>query len=147
MSDSKYDETNKGTLWNNKGKYQIFRQGEINVNGDKQNFIISQTDINGAKKYPLYAHIGWVNPNTKKSSEKSPDILGNFDYNTFKFKLAGWTQFKKDATEEEKKYKNNSFLSVKVQFEEEQPDKGFNEIKRNIDENKSDKDIEDDIPF
>ena len=87
MSDSKYDETNKGTLLNNKGKYQIFRQGEINVNGDKQNFIISQTDINGKKSYPLYAHIGWINPNTKKSSEKSPDILGSFDYNTFKFKL------------------------------------------------------------
>jgi len=34
MSDFKYDETNKGTLWNNKGKYQIFRQGSINVNGE-----------------------------------------------------------------------------------------------------------------
>tara|TARA_R100000742_G_C4273664_1_gene93303 strand:- start:327 stop:764 length:438 start_codon:yes stop_codon:yes gene_type:complete len=145
MSDFKYDETNKGTLWNNKGKYQIFRQGSINVNGEKQNFIISQTDINGKKSYPIYAQVGWINPNTKKTSEKSPDILGNFEHNTFKFKLAGWSQFKKDATEEEKQDKNNSFLSIKVEFDKEQQEKVVNQEKEKVEN--FDSELNDDVPF
>ena len=75
--------------------------------------------------------------NTNKSKETSPDVLGNFDYNTFKFMFAGWKQVKKYDDNTEKKY-----LSVSVQFDKEQPEKGLNEFEKT-----EDKELDDDIPF
>ena len=128
-----YDETNKGALWNTQVQ-KIFKQGNININGDSKHCIISlRKNKDGKDVYELYSKMGFININTNKSKETSPDVLGNFDYNTFKFMFSGWKQ-EKDG---------NKYLSVKVQFDKEQTEKGLSEFEKKTE----DKELDDDIPF
>ena len=129
---------NKGALFNTLDT-RIFKGGDININGDKQKFLIAESKTQEGKKvYPLYHQVGWVNINTKKNEENQPDILGNFDYNTFAFKLAGW---KKESQ------KGTKYLSVAIQFDKKESEKndGFNETEKKIEENKSE--FDDEVPF
>ena len=104
------DRLNKGSLYGTEQK--ILRQGSINVNGGDESFIITErVNKEGKKIRELYCHVGYINPNTKKREGKQdPDYLGNFKFNTFDFKMAGWKS--KDRNEKE-------YVSVKVQFSEE----------------------------
>ena len=130
---TEYDTLNKGAMWSTQAQ-KIFKQGKIDINGDSKHCIISvRKNKDGKDVYELYSHMGFVNINTNKSKETSPDVLGNFDYNTFKFMFSGWKQ-EKDG---------NKYLSVKVQFDKEQPEKGLSEFEKKTE----DKELDDDIPF
>ena len=76
----------------------------------------------------------------KKTEEKQPDVYGHFDFNTFRFKVAGWKRQSEKGT---------NYLSVAVQFDKEESMKNddFNETKEKIDKNISDKELDDEIPF
>lgn len=133
-------ELNKGALFNTTDT-RIFKGGDINVNGDKQKFLIAESKTQDGKTiYPLYQQVGWININTKKTEEKQPDVLGNFNYNTFAFKVAGWKR---------ESQKGTKYLSVAVQFDKEESAKndGFNETKKKIDNNLTEKDLNDEVPF
>tara|TARA_R100000544_G_C2179205_1_gene36041 strand:- start:115 stop:519 length:405 start_codon:yes stop_codon:yes gene_type:complete len=133
---TKNNQPNKGALFENE-ELKIFKQGQININGDDKDCIVTMRKRkDGKDAYEIYSKMGFININTNKSKETSPDVLGNFDYNTFKFMFAGWKQVKKYDDNTEKKY-----LSVSVQFDKEQPEKGLNEFE------KTDKELDDDIPF
>ena len=105
------DRLNKGRLYGTEQK--ILRQGSVNVNGGDESFIITErVGKEGKLIRELYCKVGFINPNTKKREGKQdPDYLGNFKFNTFDFKMAGWKS--KDRNEKE-------YVSVKVQFNEEQ---------------------------
>jgi hypothetical protein len=108
--------------------------------------MVSQyTNKEGKTKFPLYLNVGYLNINTKKEEgSKQPDVYGSFDYNTFKFKIAGWKQEK-----QREDGSTNKYLSVAVQFDKEESEKneGFNETKKKIDDNHSEKELDDEIPF
>lgn len=141
MEDNKL---NKGALFNSTDK--IFKSGKVNVNGDDQQFMVSQyTNKEGKTKFPLYLNVGYLNINTKKEEgSKQPDVYGSFDYNTFKFKIAGWKQEK-----QREDGSTNKYLSVAVQFDKEESEKneGFNETEKKIKENLTEKDLDDEVPF
>jgi len=133
---------NRGVLFTDK-ESRIFKSGNINVNGDKKYFLVSeQKGKDGKSSYPLYLQVGWLNINTKKTEDKQPDVLGNFEYNTFDFKVAGWKQEKQrdDGS-------INKYLSVSVQFDKKESEKndGFNETEKKIEENITE--FDDEVPF
>mgnify|MGYP001296474466 CR=1 FL=1 len=132
--------TNKGALFTTKDQ-RIFKGGRINVNGTDHHFLVSERKSKEGKSvYELYSKAGYININTNKNKETSPDILGNFDYNTYKFDLAGW---KKESQS------GSKYISIAVKFNEEESAKndGFNEIKEKIDESKTEKELDDEVPF
>jgi hypothetical protein len=141
MEDNKL---NKGALFNSTDK--IFKSGKVNINGDDQQFMVSQyTSKDGKTKFPLYLNVGYLNINTKKvEGSNQPDVWGNFDYNTFKFKIAGLKQEK-----QREDGSTNKYLSVAVQFDKEESEKneGFNETEKKIKENLTEKDLDDEVPF
>ena len=56
---TEYDNTNKGMLWTSDGQ-KIFKQGTININGDKQNCLISlRKGKDGKDIYELYNRLGF----------------------------------------------------------------------------------------
>jgi len=128
---------NRGALYNSTDK--IFKGGKINVNGDDKQFLVSEyTNKEGKKKFPIYVKVGYFNINTKKEQgSNQPDVYGNFEFNTFNFKIAGWKQVKKRDDDSELNY-----LSVSVEFDKEQ-EKGLDEIEKKLD----DKDLDDNVPF
>jgi hypothetical protein len=129
---------NRGALYTSKDR--IFKSGKINVNGDEQQFQISEyTNKEGKKKFPIYVQVGYFNINTKKEEgSNQPDVYGSFEFNTFKFKIAGWKQVKKKDDGNDLNY-----LSVSVEFDKEQPEKGLNEFEKKLD----DKELDDEVPF
>ena len=130
---TEYDNTNKGMLWTSDGQ-KIFKQGTININGDKQNCLISlRKGKDGKDIYELYNRLGFININTVKKTDKSPDLLSSVMYNTFKFLFSFWKQ-EKDG---------QKTLSVSVQYDKEQPKKGLSEFEKKTE----DKELDDDIPF
>jgi hypothetical protein len=135
---------NKGALYPSNDK--IFKGGKININGDDQKFLVSEyKDKEGKTRFPLYLNVGYLNINTRKEEgSKQPDVWGSFDYNTFKFKIAGWKQEKKRDDGSVNKY-----LSVAVQFDKKESENndGFNEIQKKIEENKTEKELDDEVPF
>jgi hypothetical protein len=135
---------NKGTLYPSNDK--IFKGGKININGDDQQFLVSQyTNKEGKTLFPLYLNVGYLNINTRKEEgSKQPDVWGSFDYNTFKFKIAGWKQEKQRDDGSKNKY-----LSVAVQFDKKESENndGFNETEKKIEENKTEKELDDEVPF
>tara|TARA_Y100000004_G_scaffold49603_1_gene54591 strand:- start:59 stop:472 length:414 start_codon:yes stop_codon:yes gene_type:complete len=131
---------NKGALFNALDQ-KIFKGGKINVNGDEQKFLVAQSkNKEGKDIYPLYQQVGWMNINTKKTEEKQPDVYGHFDFNTFRFKVAGWKRQSEKGT---------NYLSVAVQFDKEESMKNddFNQTKEKIDKHISDKELNDEVPF
>ena len=65
---------NKGTLYPSNDK--IFKGGKININGDDQQFLVSQyTNKEGKTLFPLYLNVGYLNINTRKEEgSKQPDV-------------------------------------------------------------------------
>ncbi len=128
---------NRGALYNSTDR--IFKGGKINVNGSDQQFLVSEyTNKEGKKKFPIYVNVGYFNINTKKEQgSNQPDVYGNFEFNTFKFKIAGWKQVKKRDDGSELNY-----LSVSVEFDKEQ-EKGLDEIEKKLDDNE----LDEDVPF
>ena len=108
------DNNNKGAMYSTTDQ-KIFKQGKVNINGGDENFLVSERmNKDGKKVYELYNRVGFLNINTKKEKETQPDVLGNFTFNTFDFKIAGWKSTSKGGKD---------YLSVKVNLDTEKENK------------------------
>lgn len=103
---------NTGALFS--GKPKVFKQGTIDINGSPQQVIVTEYENKqGETKYQIYFGVGYFNINTKKGdNEKSPDVLGNVVYNTFKYNLSAWKNKSKNGV---------SYLSINVKKDEGKP--------------------------
>ena len=65
---------NRGALYNSTDK--IFKGGKINVNGNDQQFLVSEyTNKEGKKKFPIYVNVGYFNINTKKNKVQTNQMF------------------------------------------------------------------------
>ena len=79
MSERNFDNSNNGTMFD-AGNMEIYRQGKCKVDGKERTFLITQQHNNqkGETYFDLYEKVGQVKPNRNKQSEKSPDMIGDF---------------------------------------------------------------------
>lgn len=79
MSDKVFDNSNNGMLFD-AANMSVYRQGKCKVDNVEREFLITQTHNNktGETYFDLFEKVGTVKPNRNKKSEKSPDMIGDF---------------------------------------------------------------------
>ena len=73
----KFDETNTGILFENSEKWELAKQGKLNVDGEEQRIIgVYRKNKDKEVILDLYRSIGTLKQNKDKSTETHPDSKG-----------------------------------------------------------------------
>lgn len=114
---TQYDDTNRGALFP-AANLEVFRQGKVNVEGTDRNVIIVQgVSKTGERYFQVYQQVGMVNANKQKKSDKSPDMIGDFEtYDKGMYTIFGYKRQSKSGMD---------YTQVSIDRKEEQQNNGY----------------------
>jgi len=141
MEVKKYDETNKGVLFNITEEWKLTQQGKLNMQGDEIRIIgVKRPNKDGQPIIELYRAIGTLKQH-EKENENKPDAKGvvNIIKHDGAMSISAWKEVSNAG---------NHYISLKVRkFDDGNSNEKQDEELQNNDKDSNIDDISDDIPF
>ena len=128
----------KGRMWKETNAKVIWK-GSIFVNGKDEYVTCLKTEISGKPKYELVGSLGLLYLKDEQGSENAPDIGGPITIKNVAYKFGGWEQMNPET--------GDSSLSVGLLVSENQPVNVVKEEAEASEQESTDEDFDDNIPF
>jgi len=146
MEEKKYDDSNRGVMYQPRRDQTLRALGKIDDNGHESNYaFIRQETQDGQEYYNIFKNVGTIYPKEEGANPNAPDFKGPFDERRISIWVREFREGHKQA--------GNKYLSCEVQDKYEG---NVVDIKTTEDQSTKDKvkaiedsfkDNEDEIPF